>query len=109
MDNEFEIKKIIRVEAKGENTYLFYQDGSRELVDNTIDDLEKAFSEWNFIRIHPRHLINRNHYKRLSAFSFQAVEMSDGTLLPAEKDMIDGKQLDIRKTWKQKIKELFKF
>jgi DNA-binding LytR/AlgR family response regulator len=109
MEKEPDIKNIIRVETKGDNTYLFYTDGKRELTGNTIDDLERAFLEWDFVRIHPRHLINKNFYKKMSAFSFPAVEMNDGTLLPVSKDMIENGELNMTKTWKQKIIEMFKF
>jgi len=106
MENDFEIKKIIRVEAKGVNTYLFYAGGDREMVGNSIDELEEEFSEWNFVRIHPRHLINRDYYKRMSAFSSPAVELSDGTLLPADRELISGMIPDKQKNWKQRLLQI---
>lgn len=89
MKNEFDVKNIVRVEVKGNDTYLLYEDGSGETVGNSIDDLEKEFLEWNFVRIHPKHLINPVFFYKVSKFVTPAIEMMDGTLLPADKNLID--------------------
>ncbi|NPA37373.1 MAG: hypothetical protein GXO47_11045 [Chlorobi bacterium] len=91
MENITEINKIIRVEAKGNRALLVYENAARKIVDNSIDEMEQELKqkELGFVRIHPRHLINMNHYKKLSSFSTPAVELDDGTLLPADMNMIE--------------------
>ncbi len=109
MKNEFNVKNIVRVEVKGNNTYLLYDDGTGETVGNSIDDLEKEFLEWNFVRIHPKHLINPVFFYKVSRFITPAIEMMDGTLLPADKNLIDLSSFySEKKSWWSKILQTLK-
>ena len=97
MEEKLEIKKIVRVEAKANSALLFYENGYSEVVGNSIDELEKEFIGLNFVRIHPRHLINPTYYYKISKFITPAIEMTDGTLLPADKNLIDISEFSFKK------------
>ncbi len=108
MENDFNIKEIVRIESKGKSTVMFFSDGFSEIVGNSIDELEKEFADWNFVRIHPRHLINPIYYYKPSRFITPAIEMMDGTLLPVDKDYDNlgslGKKQD--SWWKRVLQTL---
>lgn len=109
MESSLNIKEIVRVESKGLNTYLFFAGGYNERVDNSIDELEKEFAKWSFVRIHPQHLINMIYYKKVSTFSSPAIEMNDGTLLPANANLININQFaNKHNRWWQKILQIIK-
>lgn len=103
MENNFNVKEIVRIESKGKNAIMFFSDGISEIVGNSIDELEKELSEWNLVRIHPHHLINPKYYKKASQLSSPAIEMSDGTILPADSNLLDLSEELKPKSWWKKI------
>ena len=107
MEKDFKINVVVRVEAKGRQTYVIYNDGSKDAVGNSIDELEQEFASWNFVRIHPNHLINPEYFNKVSKLVTDAVEMKDGTVLPAEKGLMEGLQNKGRSGWKQKLLNIF--
>jgi hypothetical protein len=109
MENDFNVKEIVRVESKGADTYLHLTNGYSEKVGNSIDDLEKEFSDWNFVRIHSRHLINPLYYYKPSRFVTPAIEMMDGTLLLADKYFIKLNTLVKRQdSWWKRVLQILK-
>lgn len=87
------VSEIVRVEAKGINTFIYFEDEHFERLSSSIDALEERFLEWDFIRIHPNHLINPNYYYGICYQQTPCVEMSDGTKLPTDNRLVDVESL----------------
>ena len=96
-----DLKNIVRIEGKSGKTLVYFADGSSEPVTNSIDDLEKELAEYNFIRIHSRHLINQRYYDKVSSVKKSVVVLKDGTILPAEPDMMGLERKTTSSGWKR--------
>lgn len=70
---------IIRLEADGNYTQIFLQDGSKHVVAKTLKDFEQNLVEYQFIRVHKSHLINLNFVKRYIRGEGGIVVMSDNS------------------------------
>ncbi len=57
------VVEIIRCEADGNYTHLFFKDGSKETASKTLKDFEELLGGGNFMRIHQSHLVNISHIK----------------------------------------------
>ena len=104
MKTGIDSRNIVRVESKTGKTLVYFADGSSEQVTNSIDDLEKGFAEYNFIRIHPKHLINQRYYDKVSSVKTSVVVLKDGTILPAEPDMMGLERKTTNSGWKRFLK-----
>lgn len=98
MNNNQSVNEIVRIEEKGLNTFIHFQDGQFERLSTSIDDIEKRFASWDFIRIHPRHLINPRFYKNIVFQQTPCVEMIDGIQLPTDSRLIDVETWDPKPT-----------
>jgi hypothetical protein len=90
-DNQRSTDKIVRIECKFNNTYIYFSDGLIECVEHGIDDLEQDFSDLKFWRVHPNHLINPAYFNRFISITNKSIVMHDGTELPVIKNMINKK------------------
>lgn len=78
------MESIIRIEAHGGNSLLFFQDGICVESAENIDHLEEEITNGFFFRIHPLHLINLNFMSRIHLGASPSVEMSDGSVVPLQ-------------------------
>ena len=95
-NNKRSIDNIVRVERKFDNTFIYFSDGLIECVEHSIDELEQDFTNLEFWRVHPNHLINPDYFNRVISNSNKSIVMQDGTELPVNKDMIHKKQWNKR-------------
>ena len=77
--NVLEIDDIIRLEAEGCYTKIFFKDGKNKIISRTLKDFEETIPKDIFFRIHKSHLINLKHIKDYSNISGNFVTMTDGS------------------------------
>lgn len=76
-----DIADIIRCEADSNYTIFYLVDKTKILVSKTLHDFEKHLSEYNFFRIHHKHLINLYHLKEYIKGKGGQVIMADNSTL----------------------------
>ncbi|MGN6645718.1 MAG: LytR/AlgR family response regulator transcription factor [Cytophaga sp.] len=59
-----EIDQIVRCEADGNYTQVFFKNGEKQLACKTLKEFESILSQNNFWRIHKSHLINLKYLKK---------------------------------------------
>jgi two-component system LytT family response regulator len=75
------IDEIIRCEADSNYTFIYLSDKTKVMVSKTLYDFEKNLSEYNFFRIHHKHLINLEHLKEYIKGKGGQVVMADNSVL----------------------------
>lgn len=75
------IDEIIRCEADSNYTFIYLLDKTKVMVSKTLYDFEKNLSEYNFFRIHHKHLINLEHLKEYIKGKGGQVVMTDNSVL----------------------------
>ncbi|WP_294296085.1 LytTR family DNA-binding domain-containing protein [uncultured Chryseobacterium sp.] len=75
------IDEIIRCEADSNYTFIYLLDKSKVMVSRTLHDFEKNLSDYNFFRIHHKHLINLEHLKEYIKGKGGQVVMADNSIL----------------------------
>jgi two-component system, LytTR family, response regulator len=77
--NVAEINKIVRIEAVGNYTKVFTNDGKNVIVSRTLKKFEDSISKKNFFRVHKSHLINIHFIKEYKNKDGFHVIMTDGS------------------------------
>ncbi|MGB0177742.1 MAG: LytR/AlgR family response regulator transcription factor, partial [Owenweeksia sp.] len=72
------IKDIIRCEAADNFTEFHLQEGGKKLICRSLKHYEELFADFDFIRVHKSHLINRHYVSRYRKGKGGTVEMSNG-------------------------------
>jgi two-component system LytT family response regulator len=75
-------KDIVRLEADGNCTMIFFADGNKYLDTKTLKTFEETLDEDKFFRVHKSHLINLDHLREYLNSDGGQVVMKDGTLVP---------------------------
>ncbi|MEY8760687.1 LytR/AlgR family response regulator transcription factor [Chryseobacterium tongliaoense] len=75
------IADIIRCEADSSYTTFYLIDKTKVIVSKTLHDFEEYLSEFNFFRIHHKHLINLSHLKEYIKGKGGQVIMTDDSVL----------------------------
>lgn len=75
------IDEIIRCEADSNYTFIYLSDQTKVIVSKTLYDFEKSLSDYNFFRIHNKHLINLGHLKEYIKGKGGQVIMADNSVL----------------------------
>lgn len=75
------IDEIIRCEADSNYTFIYLADKTKVIVSKTLYDFEKYLSDYNFFRIHHKHLINLEHLKEYIKGKGGQVVMADNSVL----------------------------
>ena len=57
------VEDIVRFEAHGNYTTVFFSDGTKLMVAKTLKDYDERLSKTFFIRVHQSHLVNINYIK----------------------------------------------
>lgn len=81
-----EPENIIRCEADGNYTRVFFTSGKSELVTRLIRDMEELLAGHSFFRVHKSHLINLKHVKALQKPDDDLV-LSDDSLVPLSRNV----------------------
>ncbi len=72
------MKDIIRCEAADNFTEFHLLSGAKKLICRSLKHYEELFRDFDFIRIHKSHLINRHYVSRYRKGKGGTVEMSNG-------------------------------
>lgn len=75
------INEIIRCEADSNYTFIHLSDQTKLIVSRTLYDFEKYLCNYNFFRIHHKHLINLGHLKEYIKGKGGQVIMDDNSVL----------------------------
>ena len=76
-----EIDEIIRCEAQGNYTNIFFRDGNKILVSKTLKNFEDTLKDLYFFRINRSNLINLKEVKLVGRQRNPAIVLKDGTEL----------------------------
>lgn len=77
-----EIDDIIRCEASDNYTVIYFARAPKIVVSRSLHDYEEELSDYSFIRIHHKHLINLRHVKEYAkGKGGGTVLLDDGTIL----------------------------
>jgi len=76
------IETIVRLEAMGNYTYFYFQDGSKLLVTKTLKDYNTILEDLPFLRVHQSHLIHLNHLKSYIKTEGGYLLMNDDSRIP---------------------------
>lgn len=79
------VKNIIRVESDNVYTYFFIEQGERLLISKPIKFYAELLGDYEFIRVHQSHLINKSHVKSLVTKDGFFLVMSDGSQIPVSR------------------------
>ncbi len=79
-------KNIIRCEAEGNYTKIFFIEGKTELITKLMKDVEELLHKENFFRVHKSHLINLDYVKALLK-SDDAITMVDDSAIPLSRNI----------------------
>jgi two-component system, LytTR family, response regulator len=77
---------IIRCEADGNYTRIFFTSGNSELVTRQMGEMEIILRDHPFFRIHKSHLINLERIKSWQKLD-DDVTMSDGSVVPLSRNL----------------------
>jgi two-component system LytT family response regulator len=76
-----DINDIIRCEADSSYTTFYLTDKTKIIVSKTLHEFEEFLGEYNFFRIHHKHLINLSHLKEYIKGKGGQVIMTDSSVL----------------------------
>jgi two-component system, LytTR family, response regulator len=76
------ISEIVRVEADGNYSYIYTDEGKRFVSSKNLKLFEKYLENYNFVRIHNSHVINLAKIDNLNTKDNLEVIMLNGEILP---------------------------
>lgn len=76
------IDDIIRIEADGNYSFIYTEDGKRAISSKNLKLFEKYLENYDFVRIHNSHLINLAKIDNLNTKEALEVIMTNGEVLP---------------------------
>lgn len=75
------IADIVRCEADSSYTTFYMSDKTKIIVSKTLHEFEESLADYNFFRIHHKHLINLSHLKEYIKGKGGQVIMTDNSVL----------------------------
>lgn len=78
----FEIRDILRLEAKGSYTEIYLMDERKIVATRKIKEFEEILSEHHFLRVHNSHIINLKHVVKYTKHTGGWIELTDGSEVP---------------------------
>lgn len=76
------IQDIVRCEADGNYTCIYFNDKKKLLVSKTLREFDELFTEYEFFRVHNAHLINITYIERCEKTKGGNVFMKDESVVP---------------------------
>ncbi|MBL0054163.1 MAG: response regulator transcription factor [Bacteroidetes bacterium] len=73
------VNEVLRCEADGNYTHIYTTDARHFISTRTLAEYDEMLMEYNFLRVHRSHLVNRNHITRI--LSDNQLELNEGTLI----------------------------
>jgi two-component system LytT family response regulator len=83
------VSKILRLEAEGNYTHFYLDEGKHHLVCRTLKEYQELLERHQFIRTHQSHLIN---FKKIAAYVKKDggyISMEDGSTVPISRQKKD--------------------
>jgi two-component system, LytTR family, response regulator len=77
-----ELSSIIRLEASGNCTWLFFRDGSKYFDTRTLGTYEEILPANAFLRVHKSHMISANDIREYQSGSGPLVVLTDSSEVP---------------------------
>ena len=77
-----EVSQMVRCEAKGPYTHIFFKDGKKITTSKNLKEYELSLKEHQFFRVHNSHLINLAEVRKYVKADGGYVEMADGSEVP---------------------------
>lgn len=112
MENVNNIKKdidlqndIVRIEEMGNKTFLIFSQGEVSESLLNIEELDVSLSKKGFVRIHPKHLVNKTHFKNRFDLLTKWVTLDNGDKIPLGSNFISNTMA--MKPFKRFIHRLF--
>lgn len=88
-----QIADIVRLEADSNYTFAYFKDGTKVVASKPLGFYEQLLAEFDFIRIHNKHIINLKYFKRYVRGRGGALELTTGDILNVatrrKKDLLD--------------------
>ncbi len=72
---------IVRCEAQGNYTNVYFYDGSFLMLTKTLKHYDKILGKEGFVRLHKTHLVNTKYIRTFTKGKDNFVELSDGTII----------------------------
>ena len=85
-----EVDQIIRCEAKGSYTNIYFKDKNIHVTSKTLKEYEMSLREHHFFRVHNSHLINLAEVKKYVKADGGYIEMKDGSNVPVSASYKDA-------------------
>ncbi|MGD9994540.1 MAG: LytTR family transcriptional regulator DNA-binding domain-containing protein [Salinivirgaceae bacterium] len=73
---------IIRIEEIEDDTYIIHSGGKVSKSVLSIDTLEWELPKNNFLRVHPKHLINEDYINKIYKENTNWLELNNGDKIP---------------------------
>ena len=80
-----EVKDIINCKGEGSYTSIYTTENKNYLVSKPLIDYEDILADFNFIRTHKSHIVNRNHIKTFIKTDGGYLLMSNGSNVPVSR------------------------
>jgi len=77
----FDSTDIIRFEADGCYTKVFFKDGKSLVISKTLKEFEETVTKHDFCRIHKSHIINLHYVKEYSKIDGSHLTLKDGSIV----------------------------
>ena len=77
-----ETAQLVRCEAKGPYTNIYFKDGSKIMTSKNLKEYELALHGNRFLRVHNSHLINLAEVRKYVKADGGFIEMNDGSEIP---------------------------
>lgn len=82
---------IIRIEEMGNKTFMIFSHGEVSESLLNIEELDASLSKKGFVRIHPKHLVNKAHFKNHFDLLTKWVTLDNGDKIPLGSNYISEK------------------
>ena len=76
------IQSIVRCEADGNYTKVFFENQPKLLISKSLKYFEDMLQEYGFVRVHQSHLVNINHVVRVDKVDGGVLAFADGAQVP---------------------------
>ena len=86
-DKGLSLDNIVRIEELDDGTYIFNKDGLKSKSVLTIDELEWELPKDIFIRVHPKHLINKSFSKNIHSVKSLFIKLKNGDEIPVSEEL----------------------
>ena len=85
-----EVEQILRCEARGSYTNIYFKDKTTHVTSKTLKEYEMLLKDHHFLRVHNSHLISLADVKKYVKTDGGYIEMKDGAQVPISQSHKDS-------------------